>query len=588
MLQSRPPIAENGEFHGQHPQDLRRHEIPFRLGALKRHKFLIAFSCLALTALGLLYVMSRQTHYEAVSQLLIDHQVLQLGQQDVIFSTSSVDAARVQNQLAILRSRVISLRVVDNLGLADHPQFQNPGAGMRDRLIGGLSAPVRALADATGGEASIFHPIAEAVSPPPQEPLPLELRRLAAGDYVRANLTVRSIGASHTIEVRYVAGDPTEAAMIANEIVSVYLEDQSEANARAARSASGWIQERISGLGTNARVITEATPPSQPTGASTTAILTAAAMAGLLLGAGGAWLRDAFDSRLRSPQEARALVGAEFLGHIPVSRERERLVTLSETPPGSPAKTILSYSSRFDWALDHPLSLCAHTLEKVLLAAGRVHPNKTLGIVSTLAGEGRTTIAANLARLAAANGKRVLLVDAVPYKPDLSQKFLRTGEKGLVEILQDGLSLEETIWTDSRTGLHVLPFGGAGRPLSRRRNLWSQKMETFVRKAQNAYDLVVFDLPPLSLVPDVRAAAGILDSLLLVIGWNEAPSELLHEELAAAGIPRGNVIGFVFNKVKAAEAGPAGWRAHRRHLRPYMDDAFPDLPSAAPAARKTS
>lgn len=554
----------------------RRQEIPFGLGTLRRNVGLIAACLIGAILLGSAYIALRPSSYEAVSQLLIDHQVLQLTQQDVMYSTSSLDASTVQDQVAILRSQVIALRVVDNMNLADDPRFRQLSVGLKDRLLGGIASPLAWLGERTGGgPQNIFVVMAEGVAVEPRLPPTADERRLAAVETVRRNLSVRTIGGSHTIEVGYSAPTPDEAAAVVNEIVAVYLQDQIESNARAAQSASAWLRERISELGTRARVISEAVPPTRPGGPGGVVVLAAAAFTGLMVGAAGAWFREIFDTNLREPAEAMSIVGTGFFGSIPLQRVRAQIVSIPEKLLAAAAgeRTITAYSSAFDWCVDYPLSRCTHTLQRALLAAENTHPSGSIGIVSTMPGEGRTVVAANLARLAASMGRRVLLIDAVPYKPDLSRDFGLGKEEGLIEAILARKPLEELVWTEPKSGLHVLPMGGWPDAVSDRHLLWSREMEALLKDAQSSYDRIIVDLPPISPVPDVRAAAEQLDALLLVIEWDSVSSHRLESELAAAGVIKQKIAGALFNKVQSGSlAGIDPFRQRNKALRSYVDE----------------
>jgi polysaccharide biosynthesis transport protein len=578
MLQSRGsqfPEIHDPAPSARHAPERRRQEIPFGLGTLRRNIGLITACLIGAVLLGSAYLALRPSSYQAVSQLLIDHQVLQLTQQDVMYSTSSLNAATVQDQVAILRSQVISLRVVDNMNLADDPRFRQRAVGLKERLLDGISSALTWMGEGTGGGTqNIFMVMADGIALDQRGPPTADERRLAAVEAVRRNLSVRTVG-GHTIEVGYSAPTPDEAAAVVNEIVAVYLQDQIESNARAAQSASAWLRERISELGTRARVISEAVPPTRPSGPGGMVVLAAAALAGLLAGAGGAWFREILDTNIRDPADAMSIVENRFFGSIPVHRLQSQIVSVPEELVAATAgeRKITAYSSAFDWCVEFPLSRCAHTLQRALLAAESTHPTGSIGIVSTMPGEGRTVVAANLARLAASMGRRVLLIDAVPYKPDLSRDFGLGKEEGLIKALRTGKPLAELVWTDPGSGVHVLPMGGWPNALPDRHALWSREMEALLKEAQNSYDRIVVDLPPLSPVPDVRAAAEHLDALLLVLEWDSISSQRLESELAAAEVVQQKLVGVLFNKVRSgALLNIEPFRQRNKALRSYVDE----------------
>lgn len=566
------------DHSGGEPRD----GIPLRFSSLLRRKWIIIASCATFLLLGLVYLGVRAPTYQATSQLLIDHHVLQRTQQDAMFATSAMDATVVQNQVSILGSQMIARRVVAELNLIDDPRFQRESPGIFAQIRNGVGLGLSWLADVLPGESPWLTDAASDLVIDTSIPPTLEARQQAAAEILQSNLEVHRLGSSHLVEVVYSSPDPEKAALITNELVRLYLVDQTAANARVAQSASSWLRERISALGTSTRVISQASPPSRPSGPGAVSILTASLVAGLLFGAAGAWFRDVLDRTVRTPSQASLLAGADFIGAAPMQRGRSRKIAPARAQDGETAtllnmtrsdRLLTRSSSSFYWALDYPRSRLAHTLRRALVAAEdpSMHGLGSIGIISTIPGEGRTVMAANLANLAASQGKRVLLIDADHYKPDLSER-LGLGESiGLRQILDDKAAVSDALWVDPRTGLHILPAGTGDR--GNESLIWTGRMERVLQEAYASYDCVVLDLPPLSPVADVRAASDMIGSLLLVIEWARIPADDIQNSLACAGNAREKILGTVFNKVKAKHLAEADIIRPRGRMRGYMDDA---------------
>lgn len=555
--------------------------IPLRFSSLMRRKGIIITSCATFLLLGLVYLGVRSPTYLATSQLLIDHQILQRTQQDAMFATSAMDATVVQNQVSILGSQMIARRVVDDLNLVEDQYFQQQSPGIFARIRNSVGLGLYRLVDMLPGESPWLSDVASGLVIDTSIPPTLEARKQAAAEILQSDLDVHRLGSSHLVEVVYSNPLTDKAALITNEIVRLYLADQTAANARVAQSASSWLRERISALGTSTRVISQASPPARPSGPGAVSILTASLVAGLLVGAAGAWVRDVLDRSVRTPAQASLLAGTDFIGVAPLEKAR----VLAVTPIGEDrsANALLSVahndrlitrsSSSFYWAVDRPRSRLAHTLRRVLIAAEdpRMNGLGSIGIISTMPREGRTVMAANIANLAASLGKRVLLIDADHYKPDLSRR-LGLGDKiGLRQILDDTASLADTLSLDPKTGLHFLPAGTGD--CGSDSLVWTGKMERLLQEAYGSYDCVVLDLPPLSPVADVRAAADMIGSLLLVIEWGRIPADVIRSNLARSGQAREKLLGTVFNKVRTKNLAEADIIESPALMRGYLDDA---------------
>src|SRR5262249_3269443 len=142
-------------------------------------------------------------------------------------------------------------------------------------------------------------------------------------------------------------------------------------------------------------------------------IAVAATVLGFGLGAGIVFLKVSTDRTIRTPKQAISLVGADCLGLIP--RIRNRFFARFKD------STLRTYPllSRVQ---EPPSSILCHAIRRVGAAA--LEPSnqgmRSLGVTAALPGEGTTTVAQNLALVAANAGRKVLLVDGVSSDPRLS------------------------------------------------------------------------------------------------------------------------------------------------------------------------
>jgi succinoglycan biosynthesis transport protein ExoP len=204
--------------------------------------------------------------------------------------------------------------------------------------------------------------------------------------------------------------------------------------------------------------------------------------------------------------------------------------------------------------LEQPFSAFSETIRTIRVAADTASPNgpmKVLGFVSALPGEGKTTVAMNVARLAAQAGERVLIIDGDLRRPSLSRALATPGAPGLVQVLAGQAALDTMLWSDEHTSLRFLPAGITDKLVNSPRILASEAMRLLLQRASARYDLIIADLPPVLSVVDVRAAAHLFDAFVFVVEWGLTSEETLREALAVGDL-RSRVLGAVINKANIA------------------------------------
>lgn len=197
----------------------------------------------------------------------------------------------------------------------------------------------------------------------------------------------------------------------------------------------------------------------------------------------------------------------------------------------------------------------AETLHGVALEvedAVRQGAIRCLMVTSGRSGEGKTTVTAALARSLAGNGLRVLLCDLDMRHPSAEEAFLASAPGALQDHEQGlGADLALPVKVDRHTGLHLFtpPAEEAREPL---RYLRSRALQDMLEAARGAYDLILFDTPPVLAVPDPLLAAKLADSILLVseLGRNnEADAQELSRRLERTHKP---LCGVIVTKIATA------------------------------------
>jgi len=276
-----------------------------------------------------------------------------------------------------------------------------------------------------------------------------------------------------------------------------------------------------------AYLVTKAAVPNAPSAPKRMVIVVIGLLASLGLAIAYAIAREVMASGIRDAEDLRQSFGLSPIASVPrVGTGRRRAI---ETMHGR----FVHRSDLWSEVLDHPDSPFSESIRSLRFSLNRYaelgEEMRVLMISSVQQGEGKTTVAANLAREAAAAGERVLLIDADLRRPDLAAAFGITGDGGLVSLLSGPDDQRYRIQREPRSGVHVIA-GGQGVPGALAlRLLSSQAMDRLLRIARNNFDLVVIDTAPLMPITDPRALIERVDGVVMVVS-----DKTSHEMIAAA------------------------------------------------------
>ena len=210
-----------------------------------------------------------------------------------------------------------------------------------------------------------------------------------------------------------------------------------------------------------------------------------------------------------------------------------------------------------DRNLVEPDSAFAEPFRTLRLAVeARLGASDTKGLVFTSprARDGKSTLAANYAIVAAFVQRPVLLIDADMRKPRLHEIFDRPRAPGLVDALRERLDLSEVVHTfPSLGGLHVLT---AGSSLARPGDVAaSVAMGTLLARAYEEYEAVVLDTPPVHSAADASSLASQPSTAVVMVVKRSARRRPLVTALRKVALPDVNVLGVVVNE--AGSIAPA-------------------------------
>jgi capsular exopolysaccharide synthesis family protein len=169
---------------------------------------------------------------------------------------------------------------------------------------------------------------------------------------------------------------------------------------------------------------------------------------------------------------------------------------------------------------------------------------RTVLVTSSLPGEGKTTIAANLAgSLSRIEGMRVLLLDFDLRKPALHAVFGAEVPSRAVSPLKGEANWQQSVYRVNRRLDVLLTFTALPEPDLL---LQSTRLERILAEARTDYDIIILDSAPLLAVADTQVLVPLVDCALFVVNANETPLGAAQEAL---GMLRDKVIGSIVNRV---------------------------------------
>jgi len=388
----------------------------------------------------------------------------------------------------------------------------------------------------------------------------------AKSEYEMAKSRQESLEASLN-DLKQRAGEFNQAAIRLHE-----LEREAQANRDLFQAFLSRAKETSAQLDMqlpDSRVVSAATAPTKPHYPSRTPLIGIAFFGSLGLGIGMALARAALAKGVRDAEDIKTLFGLYPLASIPLvepPRGRPAIMSgalalrdlrlLRKTPQVEPndagtSPTPALVTRLADIVVDRPDSPFAENVRSLCLMlkrAAREADSRVVLVTSALAGEGKSTVALNLARATAASGDRVLLIDGDLRRPSLAQALGIAESWGLTDILTGRSNLRGSVRRDLRTGLYVIA-GQAGVSGNKALTLLSSSgMARLISMAREAFDHVVIDASPVLPIADTRRLVDCVDGVIMVVALEETPREAIAAALRNTPGLEERLLGVVLNK----------------------------------------
>jgi capsular exopolysaccharide synthesis family protein len=566
---------------------------------IRRRLRILLLTCLTAWGVALLYLVVAAPTFTAEADLVIE---LRAPQGDAA-SVSTI----VESQIGILKSESVARAVIRKLDLLEDPEFVGRNGVVRSTL--------RSIGRMLGWN---------------KEETESSVMQRALDSFQR-KLSAKRTGLTYIVGTSFESIDPQRAAQILNTVVETYIAQQMEAKYNSTLRDETWIKRRLSELSTQAsaaqkaledyyknrnasadsantldqllaaaessastyddfrhmlrrmeatrqqslpvfeaRLITEASPPSKASSPKRGKVLGISTIAGVLLGIAIGILRDVSDHGIRTGGQlckelqlaciaVVPMVGSDGIwrkmttffsslaqklpaksarleapltsmrngpASIPMpSADGERISKRALSDPTSTdrprSRNIVRTESPIWTIIDAPQSPFTESFLEIKLAIDTMNRNgkrnQVIGITSTQPNEGKSTIAAALALLIAHTGARAILLDCNLRNRSLSAALAPSAASGILDVMTGAISVSATTWSDSLSQMAFLPAGNSSRPIYASDVLASPRLNKLFQALRESYEYVIVDLPATTPFADVRAAAHLVDSFILVI-----------------------------------------------------------------------
>jgi polysaccharide biosynthesis transport protein len=348
-------------------------------------------------------------------------------------------------------------------------------------------------------------------------------------------------------------------ALQLNDNASRYktLEREVEINNQIFQSLLERSKEIDANVGTelgNIKIVDLATSPMRPSKPRIMRNVLLACALGLMGGIGLALFSELVDKTVRRVDEISDRHMIRILGVLPfVAKEEAKAIDfiVRKSPASLFSEAVRAAKASVHFACNG-------------LTGQRV---SSLLITGTTAGEGKTTIAANLAQAYAAAGERVLVMDADLRRPRLGKTFtenMTNGSYGLSHYLNGVCELDQIIRETNIPNLSIISSGPASSRLAEL--LASSRMKGMLDSLSQEFDRVILDSPPFGVFADVLILAGQVDAVILVTALGRTHREDVRVFRRKLNEAKGFLLGSIVNKLDLSRYN-GGY--HQKHYRSY-------------------
>ncbi len=367
-----------------------------------------------------------------------------------------------------------------------------------------------------------------------------------------------------------------------NETSIIRVTAQGETPAEAAALSEAWLtslastidavegEEGAEGSSPVTIFVTSAAAlPQRPIFPDIQTAMIVGAVLGLGLGIAFALMRTVSDRRIRAAEDVESHTSLPVVGAIP-------------SAPGVSERTIFDTATGGDRGAKFAVSESLRALRTNLQFMDVDNPPRTIVVTSPLPGDGKSTIACNLAHTLATNGQPVVIVDGDLRRPKVAETIGVPGGAGLSDVLSGRADLSDVL--QRAPGVeHLFVLTAGSTPPNPSEVLGSDRMRKLLADLAG-HATVIIDAPPLLPVTDGAVLTHQSDGALMVITAGKTTYDLLDKALGTLTKAGGRALGVVLNKTPLRGPNSSAYSyEYRREYGPAEEQVAPKKRSTASA-----
>lgn len=307
----------------------------------------------------------------------------------------------------------------------------------------------------------------------------------------------------------------------------------------------------------DARVVSRAKIPSDPSYPKLWMNLALGALFGLGAGIGAVFLAEALDSGIATSEDIERFLGVASLGSVPL---------LSSTMAAKGGEM----QSPADVVVERPLSAFAEAFRnlRTSIVYSRVDKAvRVIAVTSSLPGEGKTTTAFCLGRAMAMSGSRTVVIDCDVRRRNINRLLGQEPAVGLMEVLAGKATLDQALVLDSASGAWFLPL--ARSSFTPKDLFGGQAMTNLLIDLKSRFEFVLLDTAPVLPVADTRALAPKADVVVFLTQWRRTPRRAVQAAFELLRSVGADIAGVALTQVDVREQAKYGYGDAGYYYRSY-------------------